>query len=55
VLSDLADARARALERVAAAMTPEERDALLVGAEGFARAYGSLDGTEHEELSDPER
>jgi DNA-binding MarR family transcriptional regulator len=55
VLSDLADARARALERVAAAMSPEERDALLVGAEGFARAYRSLDGTEHEELSDPER
>lgn len=43
VLSDLAGARAKALERVAAAMRPEERDALLLGAEGFARAYASLD------------
>jgi DNA-binding MarR family transcriptional regulator len=43
VLSDLADARAKALLRVTEAMRPEERDALLLGAEGFARAYGSLD------------
>jgi DNA-binding MarR family transcriptional regulator len=42
VLSDLAGARARALERVIEAMTQGERDALLLGAEGFARAYGSL-------------
>jgi DNA-binding MarR family transcriptional regulator len=55
VLSALAGARARALERVAAAMTPQEREALLAGAEGFARAYGSLDETPHEELSYPER
>ncbi|WP_208114287.1 MarR family winged helix-turn-helix transcriptional regulator [Actinomycetospora succinea] len=44
VLSGLADARARALERVTEAMGREEREALLLGAEGFARAYGSLDG-----------
>jgi DNA-binding MarR family transcriptional regulator len=43
VLSDLAGARARALERVTDAMNPEERDALLLGAEGFARAYRTLD------------
>ena len=43
ILSDLAGARATALERVTASMTPEERDALLLGAEGFARAYGELD------------
>ncbi|GAA4790558.1 hypothetical protein GCM10023200_26920 [Actinomycetospora chlora] len=44
VLADLADARARALERVTEAMTPDECDAFLLGAEGFARAYESLDG-----------
>lgn len=42
VLSDLASARVEALERVTEAMSPDERDALLLGAEGFARAYGSL-------------
>ncbi len=42
VLSDLAGARAQALQRVTEAMSPEERDALLLGAEGFARAYDSL-------------
>ncbi|WP_433035453.1 MarR family winged helix-turn-helix transcriptional regulator [Actinomycetospora sp. CA-053990] len=51
VLSDLADARAKALERVTAAMTPGERDALLLGAEGFARAYGALDDGDDEEPS----
>jgi DNA-binding MarR family transcriptional regulator len=55
VLSDLAGARAKALERVAAAMTPEEREALLLGAEGFARAYDSLDVPPHEEPSDTPR
>jgi len=39
VLDDLAGARAEALDRVAAAMTADERAALLVGAEGFAHAY----------------
>lgn len=48
VLSDLAAARARALERVTEAMRPEERDALLLGAEGFARAYGSLEADDEE-------
>ena len=47
VLSDLAGARAEALERVAAAMTPAEREALLVGAEGFARASEALDEADH--------
>ena len=42
VLSDLAGARAQALGRVTEVMSPEERDALLLGAEGFARAYDSL-------------
>ena len=42
VLSDLAVARAQALGHVTEAMSPEERDALLLGAEGFARAYDSL-------------
>jgi DNA-binding MarR family transcriptional regulator len=55
ILSDLAGARAKALERVTEAMSPEERDALLLGAEGFARAYESLDEFCHEEPSDPER
>jgi len=44
VLSGLADARARALERVTEVMGREEREALLRGAEGFARAFDSLDG-----------
>lgn len=39
VLSELAGTRAKALERVTAAMRPDEREALLLGAEGFARAY----------------
>jgi DNA-binding MarR family transcriptional regulator len=55
ILSDLAGARAKALERVTEAMSPEERDALLLGAEGFARAYESLDEFCPEEPSDPER
>jgi DNA-binding MarR family transcriptional regulator len=54
VLSDLADARAQALERVTAAMTPEERDALLLGAEGFARAYAAVNPRSVEEPADPE-
>ncbi|HEY2195988.1 MAG TPA: MarR family transcriptional regulator [Actinomycetospora sp.] len=42
ILADLAGARARALERVTEAMSSEERDALLLGAEGFARAYDAV-------------
>lgn len=55
VLSELAAARARALGQVTDAMTREERDALLLGAEGFARAYDSLDGTGDEAASDGSR
>jgi DNA-binding MarR family transcriptional regulator len=53
VLSDLAEARAKALERVANAMTDDEREALLVGAEGFARAYDTLDDTTDQEPMEP--
>lgn len=45
VLSDLARARATALQRVTESMGPDERAALLLGAEGFARAYASFDDT----------
>ena len=51
VLSDLAGARVEALERVAEAVSPDEREALLLGAEGFARAYGSLGEGGDEESS----
>lgn len=40
-----------ALERVAEAVSPDEREALLLGAEGFARAYGSLGEGGDEESS----
>ncbi|WP_433035420.1 MarR family winged helix-turn-helix transcriptional regulator [Actinomycetospora sp. CA-053990] len=49
VLSDLADARAQELVCVTEAMTPEERDALLLGAEGFARAYEVVSARADEE------
>ena len=55
VLADLAGARARALERVTEAMSRKERDALLLGAEGFARAYDSLARAADDELPDPSR
>jgi DNA-binding MarR family transcriptional regulator len=55
VLSDLADARARALERVTDAMTPEERDALLLGSEGFARAYRTLGEASDETAPEAQR
>ena len=55
VLADLAGARARALERVTEAMSRKERDALLLGAEGFARAYDSLARAGDDELPDPSR
>ncbi|GAA4763793.1 MarR family transcriptional regulator [Actinomycetospora chibensis] len=55
VLSDLADARAQALERVTEAMTPAERDALLLGAEGFARAYESVIARADEDPEDAGR
>jgi len=55
VLADLAGARARALERVTEAMSRTERDALLLGAEGFARAYDSLARAGDDELSDTPR
>jgi DNA-binding MarR family transcriptional regulator len=55
VLSDLADARAQALERVTDAMSPAERDALLVGAEGFARAYDEMHARAEEEPEDAPR
>ena len=55
VLADLAGARARALERVTEAMSRKERDALLLGAEGFARAYDSLARAGDDELPDPPR
>lgn len=42
VLGDLVDIRVRALERVTTHMTPEDRDALLTGAEAFAAAYSQL-------------
>jgi DNA-binding MarR family transcriptional regulator len=55
ILSDLAGARARALGRVTEAMSPEERDALLLGAEGFARAYDTLAADADDESPDTER
>jgi DNA-binding MarR family transcriptional regulator len=55
VLSDLAGARAKALLRVVEAMRPKERDALLLGAEGFARAYESLADAGDGEPPDTER
>lgn len=55
VLADLAGARARALERVTEAMSRKERDALLLGAEGFARAYDSLARAGDDKLPDTPR
>lgn len=52
VLADLAGARAQALKRVTEAMSRKERDALLLGAEGFARAYDSLARAGDNELPD---
>jgi DNA-binding MarR family transcriptional regulator len=50
MLSELAGTRAKALERVTTEMHPDERDALLLGAEGFARAYQTQeDTTDHQE------
>lgn len=55
VLADLATARAQALGHVTDAMSAEERDALLLGAEGFARAYDSLAAAGDEALPDTPR
>ena len=55
VLDDLAGARARALDRVVAAMAPDERAALLAGAEGFAHAYQRVGHDEDLDHDDEDR